>query len=123
MNDTVLGASSIPGGVGSLPARSVVHTEREVASEIVIAVAGLTEAVGAADDNVGGEGLAGAKITIRLVGWADVLTGGRVVGELSRREGSRCRDEERCVEHFDFGWVGSCCLGDWVDGDEVMLYG
>lgn len=86
-----------------MPAWSVVHTHREVASEVVIAVAGLADAVGAADDDVGGEGVAGAESTIGLVGGADEFTSGRVVAELSRRDGSRGRDEECCVEHFDFG--------------------
>jgi hypothetical protein len=55
---------------------SIVHPKRRIAREVVIAVAGLTDAVIAADDDVGRERVASAEVTVGCVGRADELTGG-----------------------------------------------
>jgi len=62
-----------------LPAGSIVYSDGEVSREIVVAVAGLTDTVVAADDDVGLEGLAGAESTIESVGRAGEDSGSRVV--------------------------------------------
>jgi len=62
-----------------LPAGSIVYSDGEVSREIVVAVAGLTDTVVAADDDVGLEGLAGAEGTIESVGRTCEDSGGGVV--------------------------------------------
>lgn len=85
-----------------MPACSKVDAERRIAGEVVIAVAWTTNAVHTADDNVGGERVAGAESTVGIAGRADELTGSRVVDDLGRGEGSRCRDDDCLDEHFGF---------------------
>jgi transcription elongation GreA/GreB family factor len=98
----VLRASSIAGRVGRLPARRIVQTDRRLAVEIVIAVARSADSVVTANDDVGSEGVTSAEIAVGIVGRADVLTRGGVVGDLGRGEVSRCRDDDCLDEHFDF---------------------
>jgi hypothetical protein len=83
-----------------LPAWSIVDSNWRVASEIVIAVARLTDAVGAADDDVRTKGVAGTEITVGSTGRADELVRGGVVDNLRRGESSRCRDDECLSEHI-----------------------
>ena len=61
-----------------MPAGSIVYSDREVSREIVVAVAGLTDTVVAADDDVGFEGLAGAESTVESVGGTGENSSGRV---------------------------------------------
>jgi hypothetical protein len=61
-----------------LPAGSIVYSDGEVSREIVVAVAGLTDTVVAADDDVGLEGLASAEGAIESVGGTGENSGGRV---------------------------------------------
>lgn len=88
-----------------MPAWSIAQTERRIAREVVVAVAGSTVAIVAADDDVGSQGRAGTEVTVGLASRADPLTGGLVVDRaLGGDQGSGCRDDgNRLEEHFDFG--------------------
>jgi hypothetical protein len=59
-----------------LPALSKVHAERRVAGEVVIAVAGLTNSVIAANDDVGRERITSTEVTVGCVCGADELASG-----------------------------------------------
>ena len=61
-----------------MPAGSIVYSDGEVSREIVVAVAGLTDTVVAADDDVGLEGLASAERTIESVSRTGEGSGGGV---------------------------------------------
>lgn len=65
-----------------MPARGVVDPHWEVTSKIVIAVAWLTDAVGASNDDVGGQGIAGTEGGIGVVGRAVVKPCSRVAREM-----------------------------------------
>lgn len=80
-----------------MPAGSTTDTIREVSSQIVIAVAWLTHAIGATNDNVGGERVAGAVVAIR-VSRAGEATTGRVVCDLGIGDCSSSEDKSR-VHH------------------------
>jgi len=59
-----------------LPARGIVDTDGRIAGEVVIAVARATNTIHTADDDVGGERVAGAESAVGVAGRADELTGG-----------------------------------------------
>lgn len=82
-----------------MPAGCRVESDRWLAVEVVVAVAGTSDTVDAADDDVCGQRVTGAEITIGVVGGADDLRA--IEGDLSRRDGSRCRKEECLDEHVD----------------------
>jgi len=85
-----------------LPACGIVDTERWIAGEVVIAVARATNTVHTSNDDVGRKRVAGAESAVGVASRADELAGGGVVDDLSRGEGSRCRDDDSLEEHFDF---------------------
>jgi hypothetical protein len=83
-----------------LEAWCVVHSDGEVSGEVVVAVAWLTDTVGAADDDVGLEGLAGAESTVEIVGRTGEDSSSGVVCVLGAGDGSR-GNEESSVHHFE----------------------
>lgn len=62
-----------------MPAGSVVYADGEVAGEVVIAVAWLTDTVVASNDDVSLEGLAGAEGAVESVGRTCENSSGGVV--------------------------------------------
>lgn len=86
-----------------MPAGSIVDTDRRKAGEVVIAVAGVPNAVETAKDDVGGEGITSAESSVGKSGGAVKLTGSGVVDrDLGSDQGSRGRDDDCLKEHFDF---------------------
>lgn len=81
--NSLLGASCITGSSRCLPAGRIVDANWRVAREVVIAVAGLADAVVAANDDVRCQRVAGTESTIGSTGRADELVGGGVAGRVS----------------------------------------
>jgi len=104
VDDAVLGAGGVAGGGGGLPARRVVETQGGLAGEIVIAVAGMADAVGAADDDVASQGIGCTECTIGCAGWAGEDSCIWVVCDLSigNERGSRDDSESREGLHTDY---------------------
>jgi hypothetical protein len=100
LDNAVLGASSVTRRVRCLPARSVIDTEWEVSSEIVIAVARLAETSGTTNDDVGFQGGIGTISSIGFVCRADKFASGGVVDNLRAGSGSSSCEEESGVHHL-----------------------
>lgn len=75
--DSLLSTSGVTTRAVSLPALGAFITEREVSSEIVVAISTLAYAVGASNDYVALERVAGTVGTIGIAGTDDstILTG------------------------------------------------
>lgn len=97
-DDAVLGASSVTTGAASLPALRAFVAEWEVSREIVVAVSTLTYAIGATNDDVALERVAGAVSAIGIAGTDDCA-----VLDCELRAGDSSRRDEECssVLHFD----------------------
>lgn len=78
MNDLLLGACSITTRAGGLPAWRIAQSIGELAREVVIAVARLSNTVRASNDDVAFEGVTRAERTIRVGSGASEDTGGGV---------------------------------------------
>lgn len=83
-----------------MPALGWVVAERWIAIEVIVAVTWASDAVDTADDDVCAQGVTGAEGSVGVVGGTDDLRA--IVGDLSRCEGSRCREEDCLDEHVDF---------------------
>jgi membrane-bound ClpP family serine protease len=87
-DETVLLTSSVTRSIGSLPAQCAYGALRGIAVKVVVAIAGLSDTVGATDDDVRGQGFADAEGSIWHICRADRLKGGIVVGDLRRGKSS-----------------------------------
>jgi hypothetical protein len=98
-----------------LPASSATNTEWEVAGEVVVTVAWLTDTICTPDDDVGAERIAGTESTIGGACWTCVFASGGVIGDLGAGNGGRSGEEESSVPHFEFVLYSRSSIQEVVD--------
>jgi hypothetical protein len=74
---------------------------RRRASEVVIAVSGLTDTIVASNDDVGLKRVASAVCSIGVVGWAGEDAGCLIVYDLSTCDSNRSSSEEYGIFHVE----------------------